>query len=1375
MAISGGTIVSYLELDMGQYSSALQMARKQASVLGDSSAGAKQKVQGVGQALQTVGGVLTRNVTVPVIGLGIAATKSSIEQETAFAGVRKTVDATETQYKRLDSALHTMSSGQRSSSYKELAAIMEISGQLGVPLENLEKFTGVIADLEKSTDLTGEAAATMLAQYANVTGMRLDDIDRMGATIVDLGNSTATTESKIVGFMQGLSGMGKTIGIADTDIAGLAATLASIGLDEAAGSSSVNRVMQNIKQSVIGGTESLDLFAETAGMTAEQFSQQFGQSPLMALDAFTRGLKRISDSGGDVYEVLDSLKLNDIRVTDTLLRLAGAEGQLAANTQRAAAAWAMNTALTEEAGKRYATTESRLQMAKNALANAGDRIGDALTPMLAKGAQAVANFAEGFAQMSEGAQQTTVGLLGTAAAAGPVLKLGGKLLPVLAKLGPAGWAVAGVGAIALITKAISDADRAATKARLDERFGDIALSAEEMDAVIEQNYARNPWTEQLQSSISDIEASLQNVSDIQQKMDKIKYLAKVGVDTEQLQALPALVEQQIATVQTLISQENSTCVVAVKAVFGEDSEEGDDLSDDFNAYFGGLEAQAAAAGAKVKEAYISAIADGEISDAEERAIAALQDELNNILQKAQLTDTGAKRALLNYQASNMQLTPESIQGLAKRANDLMQSELSNEEMTCDITMEAVAGLRMQEGATQEAINRELKRIEEQSNRNRQQITLSNVELNWQLYGQQVTDSFSGEMEAMQNSIDDVWQRTVDQTQAYMQQTLPQLEQGTTQYASAYRSKFNEILQYEWLQQDGNGLFPTSDVRKEAAEMWKALEPSHEVLRSLIDAGVDVGDELTQAFQLGEAMKQLATSPNDIISQLTQTVEQSSPEMLQAGASAATSAVEGISSGDYAGAGAQAGESAAEGMGSADYAGAGSNAGGSFADALGATAGKAAAAGSKVAAAAVGAMRAALQIASPSKVTRGLGQFVGQGLALGITDMAKTSFDAGAAVSREALRGIEQAAQIASPSKAAIADGKFIGLGLATGIIATTLVQNGAIIAAQKKAAQDRARAAAAAAKAAAEAQAEREKAQKLQALKDEGAALIAQDAANHQRRMDALNGQWSAMMGMAGAYSVFYQDSPLEKQELEVKQRYKLLLEQLEEQHEARMADIKKNGTDEQKKAAEDAYKDRVAALKEQQREETDLLKKQYDAQKDIARRFVDAQKSALQNQLDKLTEQDAQRDVQEQLARLQKQQRQSKSARERRELQEEMDELIHQEALRQARQQTDALTAAWDKVSEAISAGVIGLGDLTGDRSLPTLAFGQGLSAIPNMTQHEREQIMEALSANVQPTMGSAAGNTYQIDLRGAVVRDEDDVRLIVDQIEARLRAAAR
>ena len=131
MALDGGKIVSYLELDTSGYESSLQSVMRQLKDAGNQSLTASKRLSSLGGALGTAGSALTRGVTVPLLAAGTAAATAAISFESAFAGVRKTVNATEAEYASLAQGLKDMS-GEIPASANELAGLMEIAGQLGV-------------------------------------------------------------------------------------------------------------------------------------------------------------------------------------------------------------------------------------------------------------------------------------------------------------------------------------------------------------------------------------------------------------------------------------------------------------------------------------------------------------------------------------------------------------------------------------------------------------------------------------------------------------------------------------------------------------------------------------------------------------------------------------------------------------------------------------------------------------------------------------------------------------------------------------------------------------------------------------------------------------------------------------------------------------------------------------------------------------------------------------------------------------------------------------------------------------------------------------------------------------------------------------------
>ena len=90
-------------------------------------------------------------ITAPVTALGTAAIKASIDFESSFASVRKTVEASEEEFAELAAASKEMST-QVAASTSEINTVMATGGQLGIANEHLREFTKVMIDLGNSCE-----------------------------------------------------------------------------------------------------------------------------------------------------------------------------------------------------------------------------------------------------------------------------------------------------------------------------------------------------------------------------------------------------------------------------------------------------------------------------------------------------------------------------------------------------------------------------------------------------------------------------------------------------------------------------------------------------------------------------------------------------------------------------------------------------------------------------------------------------------------------------------------------------------------------------------------------------------------------------------------------------------------------------------------------------------------------------------------------------------------------------------------------------------------------------------------------------------------------------------------------------------------------
>lgn len=336
----------------------------------------------LGNALVEVG-KLAVDLAINVGKAFIGTVNDAISLESAFAGVAKTTDGLITETRDLTDAGIEMKDGFRDLakeipvSVENLMSIGEIGGQLGIGRENLLEFTETIAAMGEATNLTAEQAAVGMAQFANVMGTPQTEVDNLGSAIVYLGNNFATTESGILAFGSRLAGAGAIVGLTEGDVLGISTAFSSVGVNAEAGGTAIQKVLININDAVNEGSEELDIFAETAGLSVEEFSTLWEEDAAGAFAGFVNGL---GEAGDSATGILDDLGLADQRVATTFLKMAQNGDLLTGAIDGANSAFEDNTALTKEAETRYATTESQIKIMKNNFRDLGFTIGESLLP-----------------------------------------------------------------------------------------------------------------------------------------------------------------------------------------------------------------------------------------------------------------------------------------------------------------------------------------------------------------------------------------------------------------------------------------------------------------------------------------------------------------------------------------------------------------------------------------------------------------------------------------------------------------------------------------------------------------------------------------------------------------------------------------------------------------------------------------------------------------------------------------------------------------------------------------------------------------------------------------------------------------------------------
>ena len=352
-------------------------------------------------------------------GAGVAATKAAVEFESAFAGVEKTVDGTTEQLAALRQGILDMAE-EIPASTTEIAAVAEAAGQLSIPIDDILDFTRVMLDMGVATNLSAEEAATAIARIANITGMTGEDYSRFASTVVALGNAHATTEREIVEMANRLASAGTIAGLSEADILALSTAMSSVGIEAEAGGTAMTQTLTAISKAIANGGDKLEKFAKVSGMSSNEFVKAWSEDPITAISAFIGGLGEMNENGEDTISLLDDLDLAGIRQSNMLKSLALAHDTLDSAIETSHSAWEENTALSEEASKRYQTLASQLQILKNKLYNLAEAFGEILLPIINKIVGGLQNAIDWFSNLDDGVKKTILIVGGLIAAISPI-------------------------------------------------------------------------------------------------------------------------------------------------------------------------------------------------------------------------------------------------------------------------------------------------------------------------------------------------------------------------------------------------------------------------------------------------------------------------------------------------------------------------------------------------------------------------------------------------------------------------------------------------------------------------------------------------------------------------------------------------------------------------------------------------------------------------------------------------------------------------------------------------------------------------------------------------------------------------------------------
>ncbi len=411
MAINVGTAVAYLDLDMSGFKNSL------------ASAGAELKtfatggdIQGLGNAMSGVGSELTKNVTLPIAGIGAAAANASMDFEAQMSKVKAISGAVGEDFDGLRNQAIQLGADTNFSA-SEAAGGMENLASAGFKTQEIMAAMPGMLDLAAAGGVNISDASDIAASALRGFGMEAKDVTHVADVLAEAAGDTNAEIMDTGEAMKYIAPVSHALGVSFEDTAAAIGMLSNAGIKGSQAGTTLRSALINLAKPTNEATALMEqlgmnffdtsgkmlpmtdiiqiLKDKTAGLTQEQKAAAFAQ--IFGKEAMS-GMLALVDQGPDKFKEL----------TDTLKNCDGASKEMAGTMQD--------------------NLKGSIEAMKGSIETAAIKIGDVLAPMIKSCAGWIADLVNKFSALSPETQAFIVKMALVAAAIGPVLIVLAKLI-----------------------------------------------------------------------------------------------------------------------------------------------------------------------------------------------------------------------------------------------------------------------------------------------------------------------------------------------------------------------------------------------------------------------------------------------------------------------------------------------------------------------------------------------------------------------------------------------------------------------------------------------------------------------------------------------------------------------------------------------------------------------------------------------------------------------------------------------------------------------------------------------------------------------------------------------------------------------------------
>lgn len=481
MSLLGGIelapLITKIKVDVKGFKSEMEQVKTEAVTKSKEVSKQMEKTIKVGENMSKLGGTMTKALTVPIAGAGVAATKMAIDFETSFAKVSTLLDSNVVDYDQYKNDILDASSKSKIA-VGEFSESVYQSISAGVDQRKAIGFTTEAMKLAKGGFTDGAKAVDVLTTAINVYGMSAEDVTRVSDVLINTQNLGKTTVDELASSIGMVLPITSQLNMSFEDTMAVMATLTKNGIGTSQAVTGLKAALSNIVKPT---TEAADA-AEILGIDFSSAAlQSKGLIPFLddiktSMESAAPDFARMSDAVFENRIEMQKLEEQGKKNTDQYKQLKKTTENMEKDMEVLAQASdstisgfatlfgsveGLNSmmVLTSETGskdlqasmdamynsagaaqtafdKMDATPAEKMKGALNELKNSAIKLGAKLIPVVTKIADKISELVEWFEELSPAQQENIVKMGGMIAVAGPLLKVTGGLVQGYGKLKP---------------------------------------------------------------------------------------------------------------------------------------------------------------------------------------------------------------------------------------------------------------------------------------------------------------------------------------------------------------------------------------------------------------------------------------------------------------------------------------------------------------------------------------------------------------------------------------------------------------------------------------------------------------------------------------------------------------------------------------------------------------------------------------------------------------------------------------------------------------------------------------------------------------------------------------------------------------------------